>query len=63
MNDIMNKCWLVWHTFMQDIHLKQQEFTYSAYGPFTWHREIIQKIKEKGDSRYIYQNELDKACF
>lgn len=48
---------------MQDIHLKQQEFTYSAYGPFTWHREIIQKIKEKGDSRYIYQNELDKACF
>ena len=30
MNDIMNKCWLVWHTFMQDIHLKQHEFTYSA---------------------------------
>ena len=21
------------------------------------------KIKETGDSRYIYQNELDKACF
>ena len=23
----------------------------------------IQKIKETGDSRYIYQNELGKACF
>ena len=23
----------------------------------------IRKIKERGDSRYIYQNELDKACF
>ena len=22
-----------------------------------------QKIKEMGDSRYIYQNELDKVCF
>ena len=22
-----------------------------------------QKFKETGDSRYIYQNELDKACF
>ena len=24
---------------------------------------MIQKFKETGDSRYIYQNELDKACF
>ena len=23
----------------------------------------MQKLKKKGDSRYIYQNELDKACF
>ena len=23
----------------------------------------ILKFKEKGDSRYIYQNELDKVCF
>ena len=23
----------------------------------------IQKCKETGESRYIYQNELDKACF
>ena len=26
-------------------------------------KEKIQNIKETGDSRYIYQNELDKACF
>ena len=26
-------------------------------------KERIQKFKEMGDSRHIYQNELDKACF
>ena len=26
-------------------------------------KERIQKFKETGDSRYIYQNELDKTCF
>ena len=26
-------------------------------------RKRIQKFKETGDSRYIYQNELGKACF
>ena len=26
-------------------------------------KERIQKFKEIGDSRYIYQNELDKTCF
>ena len=26
-------------------------------------KERIQKFKETGDSRYIDQNELDKACF
>ena len=26
-------------------------------------KERIQKFKETGDSRYIYQNELDKGCF
>ena len=27
------------------------------------HKEKIKKIKETAYSRYIYQNELDKACF
>ena len=26
-------------------------------------KEKTQKFKETGDSRYIYRNELDKACF
>ena len=26
-------------------------------------KERIQKFKQTGDSRYIYKNELDKACF
>ena len=26
-------------------------------------KKRIRKFKETGDSRYIYQNELDKACF
>ena len=30
---------------------------------FTKNKERIQKFKETGDSRYIYQNELYKACF
>ena len=36
---------------------------YSACGPFTKNKERIQKFKETEESRYIYQNELDKACF
>ena len=30
---------------------------------FTKNKERIQKFKETGDSRHIYQNKLDKACF
>ena len=48
---------------MPERHLRQPEFTYSACGPFTKNKEGIQKFKETGDSRYIYRNELDKACF
>ena len=45
------------------MHLKQPWFTYSACGSFTKNKERIQKFKQTGDSRYIYRNELDKACF
>ena len=44
-------------------HLRQPGFTYSACGPFTKNKERIQKFKETGDSRYIYDNEVDKVCF
>ena len=39
--------------FMPEMHLKQPGFTYSACGSFTKNKEIIQKFKETGDSRYI----------
>ena len=45
------------------MHLRQPEFSFSAWEPFTKNKERIQKFKETGYSRYIYQNELNKACF
>ena len=48
---------------MSEIPLRQPGFKYNAYGPFAKNKERIKKFKEIGDSRYIYQNELDKACF
>ena len=48
---------------MPEMHLRQPQFTYSACVPFTINKERIQKFKETGNSRYIYRNELDKACF
>ena len=63
MNSIVNKFSLAGVTFMPEIHLRRPGFTYSACGPFTKSKERIKKFKETRDSRYIYQNELDKACF
>ena len=48
---------------MPEMQLRQPGFTYSACGPFTKSKEKILKFKETGDSRYVYQDELDKACF
>ena len=63
MNEIVNKFLLANDKFMLGMHLKQPGFTYSACGPFTKNKEKIQKFKETGDTKYIYRNELDKACF
>ena len=63
MNEIVNKFLLAGDKFMPKMHLRQPGFTYSPCGPFTKNKERIQKFKETGDSRYIYQNELDKAYF
>ena len=43
--------------------LRQPQFVYSACGLFTRHKERIKEFKRTGDTRYIYRNELDKACF
>ena len=63
MNHVINRFLLTGDQFMPEMHLRQPQFTYSACGPFTKKKERIQKFKETGDSRYIYKNELDKACF
>ena len=49
--------------YMPEKHLTHPGFIYSASGPFTVNKERIQKFKETGDSRHIYQNELDKVYF
>ena len=62
MNEIVNKFLLPGDKFMPEMHLRQPGFIYSACGPFTKNKERIKKIKETGNSIYIYQNELGKAC-
>ena len=63
MNKVINKFLLVGDKFMPEIQLRQPQFVYSACGPFTRHKERIKEFKRTGDTRYIYRNELDKACF
>ena len=48
---------------MPEMHLKQPWLTYCACGPFIENKERIQKFKKTGDTKYVYRNELDKACF
>ena len=48
---------------MPKMHLKQPGFTYSACWLFTKNQARIQKFKGTGDTKYIYKNEIDKACF
>ena len=63
MNTIVNKFLLEGDKFMPEMHLRQPGFTYSACRPFTKNKGGIKNFKETGDSRYIYQNELDKVYF
>ena len=45
------------------LNLRQPQFVYSACGTFTRHKERIKDFKRTGDTRFLYRNELDKACF
>ena len=63
MNNVMNKFLFAGDKFMPEMHLRQPQFVYSTCGPFTRHKERMKKFKQTGDTRYIYRNELDKACF
>ena len=55
MNEIASKVLLPGDKFIDEMHLRQPRFTYSACRPFTKNEERIQKFNETGDSRYIYQ--------
>ena len=63
MNNLINKFLLAGDKFMPEMHLRQPQFGYSACGPFTRHKERIKEFKGTGDTRLLYRNELDKACF
>ena len=63
MHEIVNKFLLARDKLMTEMHLRQPQFTYSTCGPFTKNKGKLQKIKETGDSQYIYQSGLVKACF
>ena len=45
------------------MHLRQSGFIYSTYEPFAKNKERIQKFNGTRDSRYIYLDELNNACF
>ena len=53
MNNIINKFFLAGDKFMPEMHLRQPQFSYSDCGPFTKHKQRIQKFKETGDTNYI----------
>ena len=63
MNNVIDKFLLVGDKFMPEMHLTQLQFVYSACGPCTRHKERIKEFKRTGNTRYIYRNEPDKACF
>ena len=49
MNKIVNRFLLTGDKFIPELDLKQPGFTYSACGPFTKHRDRIQKFRETGN--------------
>ena len=53
MNKLINKFLLTGDKFMPALHLKEPGFRYSACGPFTKHRERIQKSRETGHLKHL----------
>ena len=64
MNNIINKFPLTADKVMPETHLKDLKVgTYSVCGPFTQHKDRINKFVQTGDTNYIYKNGVNKACF
>ena len=47
MNKIINKFLFTGKISMTELYLKQQRFTYSAWGSFTKYREKLKKIEKQ----------------
>ena len=63
MKNLINKVLLAGNKFMPEMHLRQPRCTPVLVNYLLKIKKKIQKFKERRDSRYIYQNELEKACF
>ena len=63
MNEIVNKFLIAGDKFMPEMHLRQMDLNIVLVDNLQKNKELMQNFKEIGDSRYVYQNELDKACF
>ena len=67
MNEIVNKFLLAGEKFMPEMHLKSLLHLIRTHLQCLWttheKQERIQEFKETGNSRYIYKNEPDKACY
>ena len=63
MNKVVDRFLKIGDRFMPEMHLRQPGFTYSACGPSTKNKQRIRKFTGEGDTKYLYRNELDKACF
>ena len=63
MSEIASNFLLAGDKSMPEMYLRQPGFTYSACEPFTKNKKGLKKVKETGDSIYIYQNELGKTQF
>ena len=59
MNNIINKFLLAGDKFMPEMHLRQPHKDIKKER----HEERIKEFKRTGDTRLLYRNELDKACF
>ena len=57
MNEIVSKLLLTGYKVILELNLRQPGFTYRTFGPFTKHRERIQKLKKIGDLNYTCKNE------
>ena len=64
MNDIIKRFLWASDKFMPEMHLRDLVVgTYSVCGPFTKHKQRIQRLMETGDTNFVYKNDLDKVCF